>query len=59
MTIKNQDLEYEISINMYLRNDLDYSKIGVNSIEVVIDEKTPAGFKWKTINAEPGIYFTI
>ena len=59
LTIKNQDFEYEISINMYLRNDVDSSKIGVNSIEVAIDEKTPAGFKWKTINAEPGIYFTI
>ena len=59
MTIKNQNSEYEMKINMYIRNDSDSSKIGVNSIEVAIEGKKPAGFKWKTIDSAPGIYLTI
>ena len=59
LTIKNQDSKYEINIGMYIRNDLDSSKIGVHLIEVLVEEKAPSNFKWKSIDDAPGLYFTI
>ena len=59
LTIKNQGSKYEIKIGMYIRNDFDSSKIGVHLIEVLVEENAPSYFKWKSIDAPPGIYFTI
>lgn len=59
LVIQNQEFKYKVNIGMFIRNDLDSSKIGVHLIEVLVEEKAPSNFKWKSIDAAPGIYFTI
>lgn len=56
LSVNDEGREYKYSICLYMRNDNDTSKEGVNIIEVIREEEIQSDFFWKEPDEPPGIY---
>ena len=56
LTVTNEGQEYDLVICLQMENEFEPSKEGVHLIEIMKQEDEPAGFKWKTKDAAPGVY---
>lgn len=55
-TVANGDETYEMSLVAQIENDVESEKVGLYTIQVMIEEAEPDGFKWKDDEDAPGVY---